>query len=110
MLVQEKLLKPILEARYLTVENADRYRAIIRFFYLQYEKMKYRFYLEDVLEELKEDPYFRDYTPEQVSAGSECSGRLEEPSGCAGYEEGCYDRRVSEQEIPLHSFGHNRRD
>lgn len=65
MLVQEKLLKPIMEARYLTVENADRYRSIIRFFYLQYEKMKYRFYLEDVLEELKEDPYFRDYTSEQ---------------------------------------------
>lgn len=37
MLVQEKLLKPIMEARYLTVENAGRYRAsIIRFFYLQY--------------------------------------------------------------------------
>ncbi len=36
MLVQEKLLKPIMEARYLTVENAGRYRSIIRFFYLQY--------------------------------------------------------------------------
>ena len=60
MLVQEKLLKPIMEARYLTVENADRYRSIIRFFYLQYEKMKYRFYLEDVLEELKEEMCIRD--------------------------------------------------
>lgn len=29
MLVQEKLLKPIMEARYLTVENAGRYRASI---------------------------------------------------------------------------------
>ena len=36
MLVQEKLLKTIMEARYLTVENAGRYRSIIRFFYLQY--------------------------------------------------------------------------
>ena len=65
MLVQEKLLKPVMEARYLTVENADRYRSIIRLFYLQYEKLKYWLYPEDVLEELKEDPYFQSYTPEQ---------------------------------------------
>lgn len=65
MRVQETLRKPLLEAKYLNVENTDRYRPIIRLFYLKYEKLKYWMYQEDVFEELKEDPYFRDYTPEQ---------------------------------------------
>ena len=41
MRVHEKLIKPVMEARYLTVENADRYRSIIRLFYLNYEKLRY---------------------------------------------------------------------
>ena len=61
MLVQEKLLKPIMEARYLTVGR------------------------------IKRRPVFSGLYVGAVSAGSECSGRLEEPSGGAGYEEGCYD-------------------
>ena len=65
MLVHEKLVKPVMEARYLTVENADRYRSVIRLFYLNYEKLKYWMYQEEVYEELKEDPYFAAYTPEQ---------------------------------------------
>lgn len=35
------------------------------FFYLKYEKLKYWLYQEEVYEELKEDAYFREYTPEQ---------------------------------------------
>lgn len=65
MLVHEKLLKPVMEARYLTVENADRYRSVIRLFYLNYEKLKYWMYQEEVYEELREDPYFASYTPDQ---------------------------------------------
>lgn len=65
MRVQETLKKPMLEAKYLNVENTDRYRPIIRLFYLKYEKLKYWMYQEDVFEELKEDEYFRDYTSEQ---------------------------------------------
>ena len=38
---------------------------IIRLFYLQSEKLKYWLYQEEVYEELKEDPYFADYTQEQ---------------------------------------------
>ena len=34
-------------------------------FYLQSEKLKYWLYQEEVYEELKEDPYFADYTQEQ---------------------------------------------
>lgn len=39
MKTQEKMRKPVLEAKYLNVENADRYRPIIRLFYLEYEKL-----------------------------------------------------------------------
>lgn len=65
MKIQEKMRKPMLEAKYLNVENTDRYRPIIRLFYLKYEKLKYWMYQEEVFEELKEDPYFAEYTVEQ---------------------------------------------
>lgn len=65
MRVQDTLRKPMLEAKYLNVDNTDRYRPIIRLFYLKYEKMKYWMYQEEVYDELKEDPYFADYTQEQ---------------------------------------------
>ena len=54
MKIQEKMRKPMLEAKYLNVENTDRYRPIIRLFYLKYEKLKYWMYQEEVYEELKE--------------------------------------------------------
>ena len=65
MLIHEKLLKPVVETKYLNVENTARYRSIIRLFYLKYERLKYWLYQEDVYEELKEDPYFSEYTMEQ---------------------------------------------
>ena len=51
-----------MEAKYLNVENTERYRPIIRLFYLKYEKLKYWLYQEEVFEELKEDPSFAEYT------------------------------------------------
>lgn len=63
--VTEKLLKPLVETKYLTVENADRYRSIIRLFYLQYERLKYWMYQEDVYEMLIQNEYFTSYTLEQ---------------------------------------------
>lgn len=65
MKVNEKLIKPVREAKYLDVENTDRYRSIARLFYLNYEKLKYWMYQEEVYEELTEDPYFAGYTMEQ---------------------------------------------
>lgn len=65
MKITEKLIKPVMETRYLTVDNADRYRSIIRLFYLNYEKLKYWLYQEEVYAELREDEYFSGYTPEQ---------------------------------------------
>ncbi|HIR87607.1 MAG TPA: DUF2397 family protein, partial [Candidatus Fimimorpha faecalis] len=57
MKVHEKLLKPLIETKYLTVDNTDRYRCIVRLFYLNYEKLKYWMYQEEVYEELREDAY-----------------------------------------------------
>ena len=50
MLVTGKLLKPLKEARYLNVENTDRYRPVLRLFYMNYEKLKYWMYIEEVYE------------------------------------------------------------
>lgn len=66
MEIQHKLLKQIDEARYLTAENAWRYRTILRFFYLQYEKMKYWMYKEEVFEELHKHVEFQHYTLDQL--------------------------------------------
>ena len=67
MHLSEKLTKPVIETKYLTVENADRYRVIVRYFYLQYEKLNYWLYQEEVYEELNGMEYFREknYTEEQ---------------------------------------------
>lgn len=65
MQITEQLQKPLREANYLNVENTDRYRPILRLFYLKYERMKYWLFQEDVYEELKKSPYFATYTMEQ---------------------------------------------
>lgn len=65
MEITQKLITPLTETKYLSMENADRYRSIMRLFYLNYEKMNYWMYQEEVFEELKHSQYFADYTLEQ---------------------------------------------
>ncbi|MFR7383079.1 MAG: DUF2397 family protein [Anaerostipes sp.] len=65
MKMNEKLIKPLTETKYLNVDNTDRYRPIIRLFYLEYEKLRYWMYPEEVFEELHKEEYFKDYTEEQ---------------------------------------------
>ena len=64
--MDEKLFRKIVEVNYLTTENAWRYRAILRFFYLQHEKLRYYLLPEEVLIYLQSDPHFSDYTLEQL--------------------------------------------
>jgi uncharacterized protein (TIGR02677 family) len=64
--MDEKLLKPISEATYLTTENAWRYRAILRYFYRQHERLRHYLFPEEVYQFLKQSPYFQDYTEEQL--------------------------------------------
>jgi len=63
MEINEKLVKPIEEVKYLNVENTDRYRPIIRYFFRQYERLEYWLYKEDVFNALKNS--FDNYTIEQ---------------------------------------------
>ena len=61
----ERLRKPLIEAKYLNVENTERYRCIMRLFYEKYEKLKYWLYVEEVYDEMIKDTYFSDYKFEQ---------------------------------------------
>lgn len=70
MQLQEKLIKPIVEVNYLNVDNTDRYRTIVRYFFDQYEKLKYWLYQEEVYEHLRSFSYFENYTSDQ------CAGDL----------------------------------
>lgn len=65
MILTEKLLKPITETAYLTAENVKRYRVILRFFYIQYEKIQYWMGQEEVYGEMVSHLEFKDYTMEQ---------------------------------------------
>lgn len=64
--MEEKLLKPISEVTYLTTDNAWRYRSILRYFYLQHERLRHYLFPEEVYQHLKQNPYFQDYTEEQL--------------------------------------------
>ncbi|MFP4697559.1 MAG: TIGR02677 family protein [Eubacteriales bacterium] len=65
MQLNSQILKPIEEVKYLATENTWRYRAIIRFFYEQYDAIRYWIYKEEVYEELKKLDHFQNYTIDQ---------------------------------------------
>ncbi|AEF17744.1 Conserved hypothetical protein CHP02677 [Thermoanaerobacterium xylanolyticum LX-11] len=56
------VIKPIDEARYLTADNASRYRLIMRYFYQNYERLRYWLTKEDVYNYVKSFDLFYDYT------------------------------------------------
>ncbi|KXG09115.1 hypothetical protein AT864_02580 [Anoxybacillus sp. P3H1B] len=59
-------LKPISEAKYLAADNAYRYRAILRYFYWQHERMRQYLFPEEVLAFLKGHEPFQNYTEEDL--------------------------------------------
>ena len=61
----DKLLRALTEVKYLNADNVDRYRCIMRIFFENYEKLHYWMYQEEVYAQMKEDPYFAEYRPEQ---------------------------------------------
>ena len=52
--ITNKLTKQITETAYLSTENTNRYRPIMRFFYRKYEQAENWLYKEDVYNELKD--------------------------------------------------------
>ena len=65
MQITDKLLRSLTEVKYLNADNVDRYRCIMRIFFENYEKLHYWMHQEEVYAQMKEDPYFAEYRPEQ---------------------------------------------
>lgn len=65
MEIYDKLIKPIKEVNYLRVENVDRYRIIIRYFFREYERINYWLYKEDIYKIMMETGRYPEYTLEQ---------------------------------------------
>lgn len=59
-------LSPIVETSYLTAQNVRQYRAIMRLFFREYEKMHFQLYKEDILELLHRQEEFADYSMAQL--------------------------------------------
>ncbi|CDO03319.1 hypothetical protein BN988_01829 [Oceanobacillus picturae] len=58
--------KKVIEASYLTADKAWRYRAILRYFYIQHERMREFLFPEEILAYLTDFQEFKDYTEEQL--------------------------------------------
>ena len=56
--MDEKLFQPIEEVNYLTAGNVWRYRAILRYFYIQHERLRHYLFPEEILDYLKQSPFF----------------------------------------------------
>jgi uncharacterized protein (TIGR02677 family) len=59
-------MKKLIEASYLTAENAAEYRTILRYFYLQHERMRDFISPEEVLDYLRSLPHYEHYEEEQL--------------------------------------------
>lgn len=64
-------LEVIEETTYLSTSNTPRYRRIMRIFFIEYEKMNFQLYKEDIFEQMKEYAEFSDYTMEQLKSDLE---------------------------------------
>jgi uncharacterized protein (TIGR02677 family) len=67
MVFQAALLESIPQSKYLSAENYIQYRAIMRIFYLEHQKMHYQLDKENLLSRLHEDPVFTQYSAEQLT-------------------------------------------
>lgn len=67
MALQAALLESIPQTRYLSAENYTHYRAIMRLFYQEHQKMNYQMDKKAIFSRLMEDPIFKQYTPEQLT-------------------------------------------
>ena len=59
-------MKKLVEASYLTAENAAEYRTILRYFYLQHERMRDFIPPEEVLDFIRSLPHYEHYEEEQL--------------------------------------------
>lgn len=64
--MQRDLQKKIKEATYLTAEKAWSYRPILRYFYIQHERMREFLYPEEIYEHLQQFVEFQEYTMDML--------------------------------------------
>ncbi|MCX7781644.1 MAG: TIGR02677 family protein [Negativicutes bacterium] len=64
--MHEQDLRPIAETAYLNTENTWRYRAILRYCFIQHERLRHYVYPEEIYQHLKESPFFSEYSEEQL--------------------------------------------
>lgn len=58
--------KRVTEATYLATDKSDKYRAILRYFYIQHERLREFLMPEEVYIHLKVSPYFEKYEMEEL--------------------------------------------
>ena len=58
--------KKVIEASYLTANNASSYRSILRYFFIQHERMREFLFPEEVYEYVVSIQGFEDYPEEQL--------------------------------------------
>jgi uncharacterized protein (TIGR02677 family) len=61
-----QVFKSVKEASYLTAEKAWSYRAILRYFFMQHERMREFIFPEEVYEHVRSAPGFENYLEEQL--------------------------------------------
>ncbi|EAX48818.1 conserved hypothetical protein [Thermosinus carboxydivorans Nor1] len=64
--MNEQDLRPIVETSYLNRENSWRYRAILRYCFVQHERLHHYVYPEEIYQHLKASPFFAEYTEDQL--------------------------------------------
>jgi uncharacterized protein (TIGR02677 family) len=64
--MNQNTMKKVIEASYLTAEKAWSYRTILRFFFVQHERMRDYITPEEILAYLKTSEEFQPYTEEQL--------------------------------------------
>lgn len=64
--MQTQPFKKVQEAAYLTADKAWSYRAILRYFYVQHERMREFLFPEEIFAHLKDLDGFQDYTEDQL--------------------------------------------
>ena len=65
--LQADLLEKLTETKYLSVDNYESYRAIMRLFYLEHQKMHYQLDKDTVLQLLRNHPMFTEYSAAQLT-------------------------------------------
>lgn len=66
LVMEVNAFKKVVEASYLTAEKASTYRVILRYFYIEHERMREFLFPEEIYAHIQEQSGFSTYTEEQL--------------------------------------------